>query len=73
MMRYKREDPVKTWEGMKEKLMLKYVPLSFSQQLLNKWNRLIQGNKSTTEYITKFDEFLNQYRAIEIVSRTDPI
>jgi len=40
VMRYRREDPVETWEGMKEKLRLKYVPSSFSQQLLNKWNRL---------------------------------
>ena len=31
MMRYKREDLVETWEDMKEKLMLKYVPASFSQ------------------------------------------
>ena len=30
MMRYRREDPVETWEGIKEKLMLKYVPPSFS-------------------------------------------
>jgi len=27
---------------MKEKLMLKYVLLSFSQQLLDKWNKLTQ-------------------------------
>jgi len=27
---------MKTWEGMKEKLRLKYGPPSFSQQLLNK-------------------------------------
>jgi len=39
MMRYRREDPVETWESMKEKHMLKYVPSSFSQQLLDKWNR----------------------------------
>ena len=43
---YRRDDPVETWESMKEKLRLKYVPLSFSQQLLDKWNRLTQENKS---------------------------
>jgi len=38
MIRYRRDDLVETWEGMKEKLRLKYVPPSFSQQLLDKWN-----------------------------------
>jgi len=38
MMGYRREDPVETWEGMKEKLILKYILPSFSQQLLDKWN-----------------------------------
>ena len=47
MMRYRREDPVETWKGMKEKLMLKYISPSFSQQLLDKWNRWTQGNKSS--------------------------
>ena len=36
IMRYIREEPVETWEGMKEKFMFKYVPPSFSQQLLDK-------------------------------------
>jgi len=66
-MRYRREDPVETWEGMKEKLTLKYVPLSFSQQLLDKWNRLTHGNKSATDYVAKFDEYLNRW-AIELES-----
>jgi len=46
--------------------MLKYVPPSFSQQLLDKWNRWTQGNKSATDYIAKFDEYLNRYGAIEL-------
>ena len=72
MMRYRREDPVDTWEGMKEKLMLKYAPPSFSQQLLYKWNRWTQGNKSATEYIAKFDEYLNRCGAIELKSPDRP-
>jgi len=40
MMTYRKDDSVKTWEGMKEKIMLKYGPPSSSQQLLDKWNRL---------------------------------
>jgi len=67
-MRYRKEDPAETWEGMKEKLMLKYVPPSFNQQLLDKWNRWTQGNKSATNYIAKFDEYLNRCGAIELES-----
>jgi len=26
VMRYRRDEPVETWEGMKEKVRLKYVP-----------------------------------------------
>ena len=29
MIRYRRDDPLKTWEGMKEKVRLKYVPPLF--------------------------------------------
>ena len=68
MMRYRRDDPVKTWEDMKKKLRLKYISHSFSQKLLDKWNRLTQGNKSATEYIAKFDEYLNRCGAIEFES-----
>ena len=46
-----------------------YVEVSsFSQQLLYKWNRLTQGNKSATDYIAKFDEYLNLCGAIELES-----
>jgi len=31
----------------------------------DKWNRLTQENKSTTDYIVKFDEYLNRCGAIE--------
>ena len=53
---------------MKEKLRLKYIMLSFSHQLLDKWNRLTQENKSATGYIAKFDEYLNRCGAIEFES-----
>jgi len=48
--------------------MLKYIPPSFSQQLLDKWKRLTQGNKSATDYIAKFDEYLKRCGAIEFES-----
>ena len=53
---------------MKENIVLKYVPPSSSQQLLDKWNRLTQENKSTTDYIAKFDEYLNRCGAIKFES-----
>ena len=65
MMRYRRRDPIETWESMKEKLMLKYISLFFSQHLLDKWNRLTQGNKSAIDYIAKFHEYLNRCGAVE--------
>jgi len=68
MIRYRREDPVETRKGMKEKLMLKYVSPSFSQQLMDKWNRWTYENKSAIGYIAKFDEYLNWCGAIELES-----
>ena len=68
MIKYRREDLVETGEGMKEKLKLKYIPLSFRQQLLDKWNMLTQRNKSVIDYIAKFDEYLNRCVAIEFES-----
>ena len=72
MMRYKMDDLVETWEGMKEKFRLKYVPRSFSQQLLDKWNKITQENKSLTDYIVKFDEYLNRCGAMEFESPNRP-
>jgi len=57
---------------MKEKFTLKYVSPSFSQQLLDKLNRLTQENKSATDYIAKFDEYLNRCGAIELESSNRP-
>jgi len=53
---------------MKEKLKHKYIPPFFSQQLLDKWNKLTQENKSATDYIAEFDEYLNRCSAIELES-----
>jgi len=49
-------------------LKLKYVPPSFSQQLLDRWNMLTQENKSVIDYIARFDEYLNWCGAIEFES-----
>ena len=43
---------------MKEELETKYVPLSFSARLMDKWHQYTQGNKSAKKYVEKFDEFL---------------
>jgi len=43
---------------MKEELEIKYVTPSFSVHLMNNWHQYTQGNKSSKEYIKKFDEFL---------------
>jgi len=46
---------------------MKHSP-SFRQQLLDKWNRLTQGNKSATDYIAKFDEYLNRCGTVKFES-----
>ena len=45
---------------MKAKLNQKYLPITFQDQLLDKWSRLTQGTRSATEYNEKFDEFLTR-------------
>jgi len=44
--------------GYDDELKGKYVPLSFSDRLMDKWHQYNQGNKSVKEYVVKFDEFL---------------
>ena len=46
---------------MKDEFMGKCVPPFYFDNLLDKWHRIIQGNKSVKEYITEFDEFLTNY------------
>ncbi|PKU68593.1 hypothetical protein MA16_Dca021317 [Dendrobium catenatum] len=43
---------------MKRELNQKYLPPSYFPQLLDRWNRLTQGNKPVKEYIASFDDFL---------------
>ena len=50
---------------MKEKLRKKYLPISYQQRLLDQWQRLTQGNRLVTEYITRFDEYLIRYGVAE--------
>ena len=56
----RRQEPIRIWDEMKAKLSQKYLPITFRDQLLDKWSRLTQGTRSATEYIEKFDEFLTQ-------------
>ena len=58
------QDPIDAWRRMKDKLKGKYVPLSFSVRLMDKWHRYTQGNKSAQEYVEKFDEFFIRCNAI---------
>ena len=56
----RRQEPILIWDEMKAKLSQKYLPITFQDQLLDKWSRLTQGTRSATEYIEKFDEFLTR-------------
>jgi len=48
--------------------MGKYVPPFYFTDLLDKWRRIIQGNTSTKEYVTEFDEFLTRYNILGMQS-----
>ncbi|KAK4477808.1 hypothetical protein RD792_017070 [Penstemon davidsonii] len=65
-----REEPITLWAEMKERLREKYVPLSYHQQLLDKWQSLRQGSMLVTEYISKFEEFMLRCNVTEDASVT---
>jgi len=50
--------PIKTGAAMKDELKGKYVPPFYYACLLNKRHQFSHDNKSTKEYVAKFDEFL---------------
>ena len=50
---------------MKTKLRDKYVPVSYTQKLLDQWQRLNQGNKTVAKYIAKFDELAMRCSMVE--------
>ena len=44
--------------------------MSYEQRLLDQWQRLTQGNKTVTEYIAKFDEFIMRCNVVESEAAT---
>ena len=40
------------------KLREKYLPTTYRQRLIDRWQSLTQGDKSVFEYIFEFDEYL---------------
>ena len=50
---------------MKEKLKVKYVPISFRQRMLDDWNNLKPGSKPVSKYIAKFDEYMSRCNVME--------
>ena len=62
--------PIVTWRDMKRKLREKYLPMSYQQRLLDQWQRLTQGNKTVSEYVAKFDEFVMRCNVVESEAAT---
>ena len=52
--------PVISWDEIKEVLKEKYVPTTYRQRMLDQWQRLTQGSRPVSDYISKFDEFLSR-------------
>ena len=50
---------------MKAKLNEKYFPVSHQGNLLDQWHDLRQDNKSTTEYVEQFEEYMIRSNATE--------
>jgi len=47
---------IETWKYMKDEFMDKYVPPLYFANLIDKWHRITQDNRSAKEYVTEFDE-----------------
>ena len=58
LLRTRRHDPIETWEEKKEKLREKYLPPSYHQHLLDRWQKLTQDGKLVAECIENFDGYL---------------
>ncbi|MQL76057.1 hypothetical protein Taro_008435 [Colocasia esculenta] len=65
LLEQRGQDPIESWEEMKIKLREKYLPASFRQCLIDRWQNIFQGNRSITEYIAEFDEYLMRCGARE--------
>ncbi|PKA46657.1 hypothetical protein AXF42_Ash021273 [Apostasia shenzhenica] len=63
-------EPIEYWNEFKAIMREKYVPITYHNRLLDQWQRLTQGTRSVTEYITKFDEFLMRCSKAESPSTT---
>ncbi len=56
---------ITTWEDMKEKLNEKYLPFSYRQCLMDRWQKLTQGTSTVADYIARFEEFHMRCGVIE--------
>ena len=51
----KGKDKIKSWDKLKKRILEKYVPREFEQELYLKMTNLTQGNLSVQEYIKEFE------------------
>ena len=58
LVQQRHQDPIDTWDDMKVKLREKYLPTTYCQRLIDRCQSLTQGDKSVSEYISEFDEYL---------------
>ncbi|KAK1607883.1 hypothetical protein QYE76_031556 [Lolium multiflorum] len=55
------EDPIDTWEEMKEEMQARFVPVHYKTNLFNKLQKLKQGTKTVEEFYKEIE--LNMMRA----------
>ena len=56
LLMQRHQPQVETWEEMKERLRQKYIPSTYRQRLVDRWQSLTQGDRSVSEYIAEFDD-----------------
>jgi len=53
-----RKSKIRTWEKMKTKLMVRFLPLTYVQDCYSQLHNLTQGNMSVEEYTREFEKLL---------------
>ena len=57
-MEHRHEPMISSWEEMKSRLRIKFVPTCYRPMILDEWQHLHQGEGSVADYIARFDDLM---------------
>ena len=63
--RRKEEDPIETWEELKEAMRKRFVPKHYERDLKTKLQALRQGTKSVAEYYREMETLIGRAKILE--------